>query len=61
MFVSLSAALVQACGFGEERREEDSVVAAQGGRRWGWRRDGTKKRRRGRMHFSLRSHKREMR
>lgn len=30
MFVSLSAALVQACGFGEEKTEEDSVVAVQG-------------------------------
>lgn len=30
MFVSLSAALVQACGFGEEKKRRDSVVAAQG-------------------------------
>lgn len=30
MFVSLSAAPVQACGFGEEEREEDSIVEAHG-------------------------------
>lgn len=30
MFVSLSAALVQACGFGVETREEDRAVATRG-------------------------------
>lgn len=30
MCVSLSAALVQACGFGEGKREEESIVEAQG-------------------------------
>lgn len=42
MFVSLSAALVQACGFGE-KREVDSVVALQAdgnGRETGQKRGG---------------------
>lgn len=46
MFVSLSAALVRACGCGEEKGEEDSIVEAHGdgdGCRGG---DSTKKRRR---------------